>query len=220
MAEFEKLIPHIIKWEAGADPTAKSSSVSRQKWINEIKQVYDRAKASGGWNTDLTRDLFIIARARGYANDPSDSGGHTCVGVTLATYESYCKKKGIAKPTVEQLKNIPFDHWREILKTMFWDRFKADQIQSQSIANLCVDWLWGSGTYAIKNTQQCLKLVNDGIVGSKTLGALNSDDHSSVFKKIWKKRRDYYYGIVARKSSQQKFLRGWLNRLNDCKYED
>lgn len=191
MAEIEKLIPHIIKWEAGVVGTGLSCE-----------------------------QLFNKARARGYANDPADSGGATMIGVTLSTYEIYRKRKGLSKPSVTDLKNISYDDWRNILKAMYWDRFKADQIRNQSIANLCVDWLWNSGTYAIKNTQQCLKLANDGIVGAKTLAALNASDSQNVHKKIWKKRRDFYYGIVARKATQRKFLKGWLNRLFECTYEE
>lgn len=189
MADIERLIPHILKWEAStSDP--KLSNVQ----------------------------LFNNARARGFVNDPDDAGGATMIGVTLKTYTDYRKRKNLPKPTVKDLKAIPYEEWKEILKSMYWDRFKADQIENQSIANLCVDWLYMSGVYAIKNTQQCLKLVNDGIVGAKTVAALNADDPSTVFKKIWKKRRDFYYGIVANRPTQQKFLRGWLNRLNDCKY--
>lgn len=189
MADIEKLIPHLLKWEAStADP--KLSNVQ----------------------------LFNNARARGFVNDPDDSGGATMIGVTLRTYTDYRKKKNLPKPTVKDLKAISYEEWKEILKSMYWDRFKADQIENQSIANLCVDWLYMSGVHAIKNTQQCLKLVNDGIVGAKTVAALNADDPSTVFKKIWKKRRDFYYGIAANRPTQQKFLRGWLNRLNDCKY--
>ena len=220
MAQIESLIPHIIKWEAGADPAGKSRNASTQKWFNDIAQVYKRAQQQGSWTEDLARDLYYIARTRGFANDPDDSGGATQVGVTIGTYTDYRNRKGLPRPTVEQLKNLHYEEWRDILKTMFWDRFKADQIKSASIAKLCVDWLWGSGNYAIKNTQQVLTENNDGIVGVKTLAALNSDDPSSVFKKVWKKRRDYYYGIVAKNAKKQKFLKGWLNRLNDCKYED
>lgn len=218
MAELYKLVPHIIKWEVGADPQARSTNASKQKWLDQIRNVHKRA--SSGWTDDLARELFLIARTRGYANDPVDTGGATMVGVTIGTYSEYRRRKGLSKPTVAMLKDIKYEEWLDILKTFFWNPFKADQIRSQSIAKICVDWYWGSGKYAIKNTQQCLGLVNDGIVGSKTLAALNSDDPSSVFKKIWKKRRDYYYGICARRADQKKFLNGWLNRLNDCKYEE
>ena len=37
---------------------------------------------------------FIRRFEGGYANDPDDPGGHTMQGVTLATYEHYCRRRG------------------------------------------------------------------------------------------------------------------------------
>lgn len=85
---------------------------------------------------------FILRWEGGFVNDPDDLGGATNKGVTIATYEAYCKKKGYPKPTVERLKNLTQEEWTEILKTMYWDRWKADEIKSQSVANILVDWVW------------------------------------------------------------------------------
>jgi len=35
------------------------------------------------------------------------------------------------------------------MKKNFWDKWKADLIKDQSIANILVDWVWGSGKYGI-----------------------------------------------------------------------
>lgn len=74
---------------------------------------------------------FIQKWEGGFVNDPDDLGGATNMGVTIATYEAYCKKKGYPKPTIERLKNLSKEEWTEILKTMYWDRWKADEIKSQ-----------------------------------------------------------------------------------------
>lgn len=49
---------------------------------------------------------FILKWEGGWVNDPDDLGGATNMGVTIGTYETYCRKKGYPKPTVERLKNI------------------------------------------------------------------------------------------------------------------
>ena len=69
---------------------------------------------------------FILKWEGGFVNDPDDLGGATNMGVTIGTYEAYCRKKGYSKPTVERLKNLTKEEWTEILKTMYWDRWKAD----------------------------------------------------------------------------------------------
>lgn len=141
-------------------------------------------------------------------------------GVTLATYQAYCKQKGLKKPSCYDLKRIPDEHWDEICKGMFWDKWKADSIISQSIAELLVDWAWGSGTYGIKYPQQVLGVKVDGIVGAKTLAAINNyPDQEELFNKLWQRRKKHFEDI-AKSPSKKKFLKGWLNRLNDFKWHD
>ena len=41
-----------------------------------------------------------------FVKDSDDLGVTTNMGVTIGTYEAYCRKKGYPKPTVERLKNI------------------------------------------------------------------------------------------------------------------
>ena len=81
----------------------------------------------------------------GFANDPADRGGATNKGVTIATFEAYCKAKSLPRPNVERLKGMTDGEWLDILKTMFWDKWQADKIKSQKLANILVDWVWGSG---------------------------------------------------------------------------
>ena len=117
---------------------------------------------------------FILKWEGGFVNDPADLGGATNMGVTVGTYEAYCRKKGYPKPTIERLKNLTTEEWAEILKTMYWDRWKADLITSQSVANILVDWVWASGAHGVKIPQRLLGVAVDGIVGPKTIAAVNA----------------------------------------------
>ena len=171
MADYKKLITHILRWE-------------------------------GGW-----------------ANDPVDNGGPTMKGITLNTYTIYCKNKGKGTPTQTQLKNISQAEWEDVFKSMFWDKWQADKINNQSIANLVVDWLWTSGQWGIKYPQSILGVKVDGQVGPKTLAAINNyPDPKDLFNKLWQRRKAHFEGIVKANASQKKFLKGWLNRLNDLKF--
>ena len=179
---------------------------------------------------------FILKWEGGFVNDPTDRGGATNKGVTLATYEAYCKRKGYPRPTVERLMNIPDAHWREIVKTMFWDKWKADEIHSQKVANILVDWVWGSGIHGIKKPQALLGVKVDGIVGDKTLSAVNFADPEELFDAIYQERVKFLNAIVSNsvaayekkigrkatdaellKYTQKRFIKGWLNRLQDIK---
>lgn len=179
---------------------------------------------------------FILKWEGGFVNDPTDKGGATNKGVALATYEAYCKRKGYPRPTVERLKNIPDAHWRDIVKTMFWDKWKADDIHSQKVANILVDWVWGSGIHGIKKPQALLGVKVDGIVGDKTLSAVNFADPEELFDAIYQERVKFLNAIVSNsvaayekkigrkatdaellKYTQKRFIKGWLNRLQDIK---
>jgi len=190
MAQIEKLIPFIIRWEAGG---------TQQKY-------------------ETNGNFFSRRRKAGFANDPKDRGGATQTGITLATYTEYCKRKHISAPTVDNLKNIPYETWKDVLKTMYWDRWKADEIESQPVANILVDWVWASGRYGITKPQQLLGVVADGIVGKKTLAAVNGRSPLGLFGRIKQARLEFVENIVRANPSQKKWLQGWKNRINDIKY--
>lgn len=165
----------------------------------------------------------------GYVNDPDDAGGETNKGITIATW----KKAG--NDIGEKLKNVIHKgkHYNlvtkslyemtdqqheDVLKRLFWDVWKGDEIKSQSVAEMVVQWFWGSGYEGIKRTQKVLGVVADGIVGNKTLATLNSADPKELFYKLKQARIDHFNEIVQKRPSNAKFLKGWLNRLNDLKF--
>ena len=107
---------------------------------------------------------------------------------------------------------MPYKVWRDVVHTMYWNKWKADTILDQSTANLVVDWVWHSGAGTIKKVQALLNVTADGIVGPKTVAALNSD--KDIRNKVYAARKAYFEAIVKKNPSQKKWLKGWMNRLN------
>lgn len=175
MANIDKLIPHILKWEGGNK----------------------------------------------YTNDPLDRGGATKYGVTIGTLQGlkYDTNRD-GKVDVNDVKSLQLDDFKRILKSQYWDRWKADNIANQSVANLLVDWTWGSGVNGIKIPQRLLGVPADGIVGNVTINALNDTNQRALYNKVWETRKQFYHNIVAKNPSQSKWLKGWLNRLNDLKFSE
>jgi len=61
---------------------------------------------------------------------------------------------------------------------------------------------------------------DDGIVGDKTLAAINNyPNQKELWTKLWNRRKKHFEDIVAKNPSQGKFLKGWMNRLKDLKWE-
>ncbi len=164
---------------------------------------------------------IILKWEGGFVNDPDDLGGATNMGVTIATWKSVgYDKDGDGDIDVTDLKLLTVDDViNKVLKPHYWDRWKADQINNQSIANILVDWVWGSGTHGVKRPQKLLGVVADGIVGVKTLTALNSyPNQEELFDIIKEDRKKFIDEICISRPTNNKFKKGWLNRINDYKY--
>ena len=158
---------------------------------------------------------FILRWEGGYINDQADLGKQTNKGVTLSTYRSVFGKN----KTVSDLKKITDDQWEFIFKKFYWDKWKADDIKDQNVANILVDWLWCSGSYGIKIPQRVLGVSVDGIVGSKTIAAINARDGRELFDTIKQERKDFIDRICQTRPQNRKFKNGWLNRINSLAYE-
>lgn len=161
----------------------------------------------------------ILKWEGGFVNDPLDQGGATNKGVTLSTWRQ-CgyDKDGDGDIDVDDIKLLTVSDATIVLKKYYWDRWQADKIKNQSIADILVDWVWGSGKWGIIIPQRILGLKEDGVVGPKTLATVNGAEQKVLFETIWKEREAFLRRIVARDPRQKKFLNGWLNRLKDYKY--
>lgn len=161
---------------------------------------------------------FILCYEGGYSNKPTDRGGETNKGITMATWRAYCAKKG--KPAnTHTLKAITQSEWEEIFKTNYWDKCKGDLIEDQSIASMLVDFAWHSGvTNAVKTLQRVLGVKVDGIIGKETLRVLNAKSPLPIFGALKQARLKFLNNIVKNDPKQKVNLKGWTNRVNAITY--
>lgn len=163
---------------------------------------------------------FILSWEGGFSDNPNDSGGATNKGVTISIWKAQgYDKDGDGDIDVDDLRLLSDDDViKVVLKPHFWNRCKGDKIRSQSVANICVDWIWGSGTNGVKGVQKVLGVTADGIVGQQTLRAINASEPRKLFADIKRARLQYLLRLIKRKPSQAVFRKGWLNRLNAINY--
>lgn len=181
---------------------------------------------------------FILRWEGGFVNDPTDRGGATNKGVTITTWRQVgYDKDGDGDIDVDDLKLLTNEDVRDrVLVPHYWNRWKADTINDQKIANILVDWVWASGSHGIKIPQRLLGVNVDGIVSPKTIEAVNFADPKSLFLAIYDERVKFINNIVERsvseyekkigrkatetellKYTQKRFRKGWLNRLSELK---
>lgn len=107
------------------------------------------------------------------------------------------------------LKSLVFER----IKTNYWDKAKLDNINSQKIADEI--FLFGFNVdmkVAIKKTQKLINVLQDGIIGSQTIKALNSFDVNIFDIEFDKEEISYYDAIIKSKPYLAPNEKGWYKR--------
>lgn len=157
---------------------------------------------------------------------PDGSGFHTNMGITWDTFSALAPKLKY-EATADNFIKMPPEIWLKIYKNGFWDGVKADNYNSQAIAELMADWAWASGPgFASQKLQEFINLYRkpgvepikvDGLIGSGTIQALHELIHRKgeriVFEDLDRFRRDFLKTIKI--DVFRKFGLGWYNRMDD-----
>ncbi len=166
--------------------------------------------------TDLFNEALEVTLKHegGYVNDPDDRGGETNMGITVAVAR--------AAGYTGKMKTLPLKIAAEIYKKQYWDKLNLDTIarRSPELAKYLFDAGVNCGTgRAAEWLQRALNLFGaqlnvDSSIGPKTLQAfvgITSSDAALLYHMVRAERLVHYMNL-AQLPSQQKFIRGWLNR--------
>ena len=148
-----------------------------------------------------------------YIDDPNDYGGATNSGVTLSTFRDVFGQD----KTKEDLKNMTDEQWRTVMKGI-WDKCGGDSIKNQSVAEIYVDWCINSGVSKIKMVQQMVGTPADGIVGPKTIAAINRANQQVLHRQIKLARAKRYIAQIEARPFNMDNFNGWFNRIIDFNY--
>jgi lysozyme family protein len=154
----------------------------------------------------------------GLVDHPADPGGLTNRGITWGVFKGYAHTVLGIDPTRENLVNLTETQASEIYRQVFWRNIKGDQINDQNIANALLDGHVNMGRNGIKLMQRECGAEADGIVGPKTIDAINKAAPLVLFQGYIDARKIYYQKLADRKPQMGVFLTGWINRIDDLRY--
>ena len=154
---------------------------------------------------------YIFEVEGGFTDDENDRGGKTNWGIT----EEEAREFGYTG----DMRNLTKDFAKNIYLKKYYLGNKLDKVVNDKVALSICDWAVNSGRNGTKNAQIAInQLTNanldvDGIIGNKTLEALNAIDPEKFLEVYHNLQRIYYKGKVEADRTQERFLTGWLNRI-------
>lgn len=175
---------------------------------------------------------MVLSHEGGYSSGnerqtKGDKGKETYRGISRVYNPSWKGWSIIDKhKPIKYNKIIKDDNLEYLVKNYYYDNYytplKCDCFNSILIAGhlFCHGVNAGIKT-SVKLLQKAInvtygvKLDIDGIIGSNTLKYANGSRIKDLEQEFICQRRQYYNKIVSNNPSQKKFIKGWLNRINN-----
>lgn len=152
---------------------------------------------------------MLIGHEGGYSDNPKDpgnwTGGKVNVGILKGT------KYGIAANTYpeEDIKNLTLERAKFLYKRDYWDAAKIDRLPD-AVRFDTFDAAVNSGVNrAIRFLQLAVGVNDDGLLGPKTVAAVNAIDPQLLDKRI----SGYRLQFMASLKNWTDASRGWANRI-------
>ncbi|MBV6624575.1 MAG: DUF4114 domain-containing protein [Rivularia sp. (in: Bacteria)] len=215
-----------VKANVSNEPLQLGNDVNFDAWANggkyqlpngEIKDEWYRIKGTSDWvagayidsrpnqnisELELSSDNFAEAlnftleREGGYVNDPDDPGGATNKGITQSTYNQYRTSLGLETSDVKSITD-------EEVSDIYFDSYWLASSSEELLTKLSIAHFDASVNHGVGKAKEMLEEAQ----------ASGGDEMNQVNKYL-DIREDYYYYLVEQNPKNQKFLQGWLNRVN------
>lgn len=210
------------------------ASIAKAQIQHKTEVEKKKIEVKGNNQEPFDEAYEIMAKHEGgYVDDPDDRGGETYKGITKKYHGSWkgwkiidSMKKDDSFPKCltkdAELQSLVKDFYHN----EYWEKFKCDKISSRKIAIELYDTAVNTDRNAVKFLQRAISRCNygtdipdlndDGVIGNKTLQALESllpKYEKAVFNAMNGEQYKHYDKICANDPTQEKFFKGWMNRV-------
>lgn len=162
-----------------------------------------------------TIDAILVREGEQYTDRANDRGGPTKFGITIATLSAWLGRPA----TIDEVKALTRETARAIYHKNYITDPQFDQIMAVSLQELVIDTGVNHGPrQAAKWLQKVVisaygaAIKADGVVGPKTLNAVNAAPPRRLFYLYLRKRIAGYADIVQNDPRQLENLEGWNDR--------
>jgi lysozyme family protein len=106
------------------------------------------------------------------------------------------------------------DTVKPFYRQMYWDKVKGDDLPA-GVDYVVFDFAVNAGvSRAAKFLQRSVGAVDDGVIGGGTLGKVAVTNKPRLLAAFADQKQRFYNGLALSNPSQQKFLKGWLARVD------
>ena len=146
----------------------------------------------------------------GYVHHPKDPGGATDRGITQSTYDAWNRARGRPKRPVRGISKAEAE---EIIVAQYMTPVRFDELPS-GIDYAVADWSVNSGpSRAAKELQKLVGVAADGIVGAKTVAAVEKRDQVELINAYCNRRLQFLRSLKTWKT----FGKGWQKRVDQVR---
>lgn len=138
-----------------------------------------------------------------FSDHPDDPGGKTRYGIT----EAVARRVGYRG----DMRELPLDLAKRIYKAEYWDAVRADEMPP-AVRYVLFDAAVNSGVgQAARWLQNAAGVTPDGVIGSRTMAAVNALDANGLKSRMLANR----LRMMTNLANWPSFSRGWARRIAD-----
>lgn len=151
----------------------------------------------------------LLKSEGGYTNNPSDPGGPTNFGITIADYRHYVKPDA----TASDVRNMRVEEAMKIYRAKYWDAQRCDDLPA-GVDYTVFDFGVNSGiSRSGKYLQRIVGVTADGVIGDKTIAAVNDYVAQHGAKELEDTINEQRLSFLKHLRTWSVFGKGWGRRV-------